>query len=80
MKTKSVISAQQRGEIQKAIPADYIRPAAAARMLSIHGRTLRMWMHDRRIPCYRVSSRCVLLKRTDIHSALEQFRVAAVGE
>jgi excisionase family DNA binding protein len=57
----------------------YMRPAEATKLLPVSRRTLSNWQARRVIPFYRVG-RTVMFKRTDIESALERFRVAAVGE
>ena len=59
--------------------APYLRPDQAAQLLQISRRNLSNWQRRHVIGFYRIG-RTVMFKRTDIESALERFRVSAVGE
>lgn len=60
--------------------SDYLRPAQAAKMCSVSPRTLRNWLREKRIACHKVSTRCVLLKRSDIHEFIGRTRTEAMEE
>jgi len=63
----------------RASDTPYLRPDQAIEVLPISRRCLSNWQRRRVIPFYRIG-RTVMFKRADIESALERFRVAAVGE
>jgi len=57
----------------------YLRPDEAAKLLGISRRTLSNWQKWRVIPFHKVC-RTVVIKRTDIETALARFRINAVGD
>ena len=57
----------------------YLRPRDVLEILPVSRRTLSNWQRRRLIPFYRVG-RTVLFKCADIETALERYRVAAIGE
>jgi excisionase family DNA binding protein len=65
------------GKVESAAP--YLRPTEATKLLPVSRRTLSNWQRRHVIPFYKIG-RTVVFKRGDIESALERFRVAAVGE
>lgn len=72
MKAKNqTIQAEQGG---------FLRPAAACQYLGISARCLSQWQARRVIPFVKMGKKCVLFKKADLDSALNRFRVAAVGE
>ncbi len=65
--------------VKSTLPSpEYLRPAQAARMLSIAPRTIREWMSRRLIPYHKLSPRCVLIKRSDIEAMVKSFRVESI--
>ena len=58
--------------------SDYLRPDGVCRYARISRRTLSDWQARRIIPFIKVSSKCVLFRKSDIDKALSRFEVAAV--
>ena len=73
MKTKQV---QQ----DEASTTPYLRRAQAAQLLTISLGTLDGWIKNGTLAVIRPSPRTVLLRRSDIETAMERYRVEAVGE
>jgi len=58
--------------------SDYLRPDGVCRCYQISRRTLSDWQARRIIPFIKVSSKCVLFRKSDIDRALSRFEVQAV--
>ena len=58
--------------------SDYLRPDGVCRYARISRRTLSDWQARRIIPFIKVSSKCVLFRKSDIDRALSRFEVQAV--
>lgn len=58
--------------------SDYLRPDGVCRYARISRRTLSDWQARRIIPFIKVSSKCVLFRKSDIDRALSRFEVSAV--
>ena len=58
--------------------SDYLRPDGVCRYARISRRTLSDWQARRIIPFIKVSSKCVLFRKSDIDKALSRFEVSAV--
>jgi len=58
----------------------YLRKAAAAHYLNISVRTLNEWQSKRIIPFIKISHRICLYRIKDLDSAMDRFRIKAVGE
>jgi len=58
--------------------SDYLRPDGVCRYARISRRTLSDWQARRIIPFIKVSSKCVLFRKSDIDKALSRFEVQAV--
>lgn len=58
--------------------SDYLRPDGVCRCYPISRRTLSDWQARRIIPFIKVSSKCVLFRKSDIDRALSRFEVKAV--
>jgi excisionase family DNA binding protein len=61
------------------LPRLYLRPDEAARAIGVSRRTLSAWQSARVISFRRIG-RTVLFSVADIQSAIDRFRIAAVGE
>ncbi|MGO9245079.1 MAG: helix-turn-helix domain-containing protein [Verrucomicrobiia bacterium] len=61
------------------LPRLYLRPDEAARVIGISRRTLSAWQSARVISFRRIG-RTVLFSVVDIQTAIDRFRIAAVGE
>jgi excisionase family DNA binding protein len=61
------------------LPRLYLRPDEAARAIGVSRRTLSAWQSARVISFRRVG-RTVLFSVADIQTAIDRFRIAAVGE
>ncbi len=77
MSTNSISTAAAKQV--EAATAIFLRPTEATKLLPVSRRTLSNWQRRHVIPFYRIG-RTVMFKRADIESALERFRVAAIGE
>ena len=56
---------------------DLLAEREAAVVLDINEATLRLWLKERTIPCYRLSRRKVRLARQDLEDVINRSRVAA---
>jgi excisionase family DNA binding protein len=61
------------------LPRLYLRPDEAARAIGVSRRTLSAWQSARVISFRRIG-RTVLFSVADIQTAIDRFRIAAVGE
>ncbi len=57
--------------------ADTIAYAEAAALLGIAVGTLYAWVHQRRIPHYRIGPRCVRFSRSELLHFLQDHAIAA---
>lgn len=58
------------------IQPGYLRIGEAAKYLSIDRSTLRSWCHQYSIPFYPINNRCTLIKKSDIDSVMDRFKVS----
>jgi excisionase family DNA binding protein len=56
---------------------DYLSENEAAEILSVEGRTIRNWMNERGLPHFRITSKVVRIKRTDLVRWIESHRAPA---
>jgi excisionase family DNA binding protein len=61
------------------LPRLYLRPDEAARVIGVSRRTLSAWQSARVIAFRRVG-RTILISVADIQTAIDRYRIAAVGE
>lgn len=61
------------------IESAYLRPAEAARYLSVSTRTLREWTAKGVLASHRLSHRCVLFSVKDLEKAIGRYRIDEIG-
>lgn len=61
------------------IESAYLRPAEAARYLSVSTRTLREWTAKGVLSVHRLSHRCVLFSVKDLEKAIGRYRINEIG-
>ena len=74
----SMKTTNNKTQISNEETSDYLRPDGVCRYARISRRTLSDWQARRIIPFIKVSSKCVLFRKSDIDRALSRFEVSAV--
>ena len=74
----SMKTTNNKTQISNEETSDYLRPDGVCRYARISRRTLSDWQARRIIPFIKVSSKCVLFRKSDIDKALSRFEVSAV--
>jgi excisionase family DNA binding protein len=64
---------------QPTIRPGYLRPADAAKYMSVTRRTIYEWQARRLIPFTRIKKRCVLIAVRDLDAFAARNRVEAIG-
>ena len=65
---------------RKTTQPGYLRKADAARYLGISIRTLTLWMRQRVVAHMKMSHKVCLFRQADLDTAMDRFRLKAVGE
>lgn len=55
----------------------HYRPAEVAKLLGVSARTVRQWLHHKRLPFAKIGHRVCLIARTDIDAFIENNRQEA---